>query len=175
MKKFALAAAFFTGASFAVVAPVDAASLNFSFSNVIGNVAGTVTGHIDGLNPDGTSPATAVWIDSYPADLVLSGSYATPLDMLSGTVGLENSFTLSGGNYVVGHFSRNRGNNEQLFLNSLSPSTLGTDFLTIGSNNTRYVWAEANVTFTPRTVPEPATLTALVIGVIGLGFARRPR
>jgi hypothetical protein len=46
--------------------PLD---FTFSFSNTVGNVAGTVTGEIFGLTDNATGPAQEVEVLTYPAGL----------------------------------------------------------------------------------------------------------
>src|ERR1700678_2964510 len=80
-------------------------NFTFSFSNdpEWGNVDGTVTGEIFGLPFNGTAPATDVQITSYPAGLVKSGSYPTPIDVFSWTGGIAyNSFTVNDGTITGG-------------------------------------------------------------------------
>lgn len=164
----------------------------FSFSNDPsgpGNVAGTVTGRILGLSANGTSAATSIFIDSFPAGLVLFGTYTSPFDVLAwtgGTIG-ENSFTTVNGQIVGGSFSifGSNGINDQLYINSQCACTsfglgTGTNFFDIGSNDTRYVWNDngigsTGVTFgpLPSAAPEPSTITLLLAGLGFMAFGRR--
>src|ERR1700691_4926172 len=124
----------------------NASTLYFSFSNTIGDVAGTVTGEIDGLDPNGTSTPTAVLVDLYPAGLVAFGSYPTPVNVMDWTGGYTaggdtNTFTLAGGNFVSGDFSIEGANgvNDQVYINSNCCGVPDTNFLDIGSNDDLYV------------------------------------
>jgi hypothetical protein len=151
----------------------QASTLYFSFSNTIGTVAGTVTGEIDGLNPNGTSTPTAVLVDLYPAGLVEFGSYPTPVNVTDWTGGNTaggdtDTFTLAGGNFVSGNFSivDANGVNDQLYINSNCCGVPDTNFFNIGDNDDLYVWNDNGVgpdgisfSTTPfGSVPEPASL-----------------
>lgn len=92
-------------------APVHAVSFNFSFTNdpILGNVAGTVTGRIDGLADTGTSAATAVFITSIPEQ-----PFGMPFYPLSASDNilaqpslftLSNSFTVTGGVLTAADFN----------------------------------------------------------------------
>jgi hypothetical protein len=148
----------------------------------VGNVSGTVTGHVDGLIDNSTGAATAVWVDSYPAAL---GSYSTPFDVLTWTGGAigENSFTVTGGvlTQVLFDISGANGINDQLYLNSDCSCAYGTghtNFLDIGSNDSLFVWnvgdlnaPDGLVIGTYSAVPEASTWAMMLLGFAGLGFA----
>jgi hypothetical protein len=64
--------------------PSYALTIDFSFSNTLGNVPGIVTGEIEGLADNGFSSATDIVIDSAPSALGLT----TPFDALNFSTGL---------------------------------------------------------------------------------------
>jgi hypothetical protein len=64
------------------IAPANALTFDFSFTNVSGNIDGTVTGEIDGLvNNEANQTPTAIFIDSAPAGLGLV--FSTPFNLLA--------------------------------------------------------------------------------------------
>lgn len=171
------------------VGAASAATVTFTFSNVVGNYNGTVTGHVDGLVNNATSAASAVWVDSYPAGLNQFGTYSTPFNVLAWSGNLmENSFTLSGGLVTAAFFSISGANgiNDQLYLNSACACAFGTghtNFLNIGNNDTQYVWstgplgAPDGVVFGAAQggVPEPTTWALMISGFGLAGAALRRR
>jgi hypothetical protein len=105
LTKFVAAAALLTVLTCGVA---QADNFLFSFSNDPngpGNVQGTVTGEVFGLPHNGTGAATDIQIYSYPAGLVLFGSYTPPIDVFSwaDTIG-ENSYTVTNGVVTGGGF-----------------------------------------------------------------------
>ena len=170
----------------------NASTLYFQFSNTIGNVNGTVTGEIEGLNPNGTSSPTEVLVTSYPSALVESGSYPTPIDVSAwtgGSTGDFDTFTLSDGNFVSGAWDLKGANgiNDQLYINSACCASPDTNFFDIGNGDSLYVWNDNGVgpsgiqfSATPftSTVPEPSSLALALLGVAAVGFGvmrrRRP-
>jgi hypothetical protein len=157
----------------------QALTLDFSFTNTIGNISGTVTGQVDGLASSGTSAATSVWVDSYPVGLNSFGSYPTPFNVLAwsgGTIG-GNSFTITGGVVTAADFYIYGANNfyDQLYLNS--PFSIGTNYLNIGNNNFQEVWTNGPLNgpsglqiSVAGAVPEPSTWAMMIVGFAGLGF-----
>jgi hypothetical protein len=169
----------------------------FSFSDdpgaPVGNFAGTVTGEIFGLVNNSTSAATAIVIDSFPAGLNSFGTYTTPFDVLTNWTGgslNENSFTETAGVITGGGFELSGANgvNDQFFIDSSCACSSfglmkGTNFLDIGSNDTKYVWNDngigaTGVTFTAAgsgsAVPEPTSAGLATLLVLGIApFVRR--
>ena len=175
---FAVAALLVT----ALAAPARAATENvlFSFSDnpSVGNVDGTVTGEIFGLTVNGTSSASDVVILSAPAGIPNQTGDSLPIDLLAdgwdlkGTIsGDINTFTTNAlGQIVGGEFDSLSGSDDvgelQLFAGSSGFLSLDTDGDVVASS--------VAPTFTPVTVPEPASLTALGIPA-ALALLRRKR
>jgi len=162
-----------------IAAPASAVTVDFSFSNdpAWGNVNGTVTGHIDGLTDNGTSAASAVYIDSYPAGLQNAGYPANVFDWVGVTIA-ENSFTLLNGVIVGGSFQGIAADaGAQLYLNSTCCGA-GTNFLNIDGSDHLYVWNQSGLgglSSSPAAVPEPATWAMMLLGFVGMGVSMRRR
>ena len=129
MKNTTLGAFAFACALALAPTPGHALSFNFSFSNTTaGDIPGTVTGEIDGLQDNATGPATAVFINSSPAFFGFT-NFSVPLPGPGNGV---NSFTVTSGmivdtNPAVPFFESDFGSSGTFFvLHTLS--TLSLDF-----------------------------------------------
>ncbi len=78
-------------------------NFNFSITNTIGNVAGTVTGEILGLTNNSTGPASEVIIESYPVALISDFGNA-PIIATLWNDQFENTFTETGGVITAENF-----------------------------------------------------------------------
>jgi hypothetical protein len=161
-----------TAISAVLISPISAhAGLNFTFSFTndpsVGNTPGTVTGEIFGLTDNSTSAATNVVIFSDPAALVLP---TNPYDIFDvpGAIFLSNSFTVSSGQITTADFLETNGN----FVLSLGGPT-GANYL-FGFNATE-TGTDAGGTYVPAAVPEPASITLLLSGLLGVLLSQRGR
>ena len=156
----------------------DAALLNFTFSfssnpsplqaQLLDVVPGTVTGLIEGLPATGSNVAAqSVIIEAIPGGLINGSGQSLPIDATAWPNVTVNSFTTSGGQVTAASFSGgvqgggikwidiNNGNgNNALYLNGSSS--------TVVLNPNGF----AGVTFAQTSVPEPASLSLLAVGVL---------
>ena len=176
----ALAASLFLAAT-----PASAADFIFEFGSdfsdplVSNALPGTVTGRILGLADDGPSSALQVYIDSYP-----DPSVSFPVDVNTWFSQIWNSFTVQNGTIVAASF---RAEDDfvplyqSLFINfDLYGPNNGTNYATLGSNNTSAIWNNQGmngITFTriDAAVPEPSTWAYLLLGFGFAGAALRLR
>lgn len=179
--KAALAAALICGGTAA-----EAADFIFSFGsdlsdpNVNSTSAqpGTVTGQIIGLPDDGTGGAQAVFVDTYSPD----GS-VVPIDVMLwfSPFDIDNSFTVANGDIVSALFRRSDefgSSFDRLFINVALYGPDGTNYASLGSNNSISIWNNNGldgITFTriETAVPEPGTWAFMLLGFGALGFALR--
>jgi len=116
MKNTTLGAFAFACALAFASTPGHALSFNYSFTNdpTIGNVPGTVTGQIDGLQDNAFGPPTALFIDSAPSVFNLPLHFSVPLPGLFGgftvrsgvltSADFQANFTLGTGSYGISFF-----------------------------------------------------------------------
>lgn len=195
VKSHALRIAALLAISASAATSASAADFLFSFSNDVGNVSGMVTGEVFGLTDNATSSATSVLIYTWPAALIPAGNestYPAPIDATSWSFQDGNSFTVVGGVVTSGAFHADNSTAvsvlDRLWLN-FGPCSSGPtcSFLSLGSNDSQYVWTGVGgTTFCAPGgscstlggsggVPEPASW-ALMLGGFGLvGGAMRAR
>lgn len=146
---------------------------DFSFTNTIGNVPGSVTGEIvlpfDG---DGTGAASKVLLKTFPS--ALSSIGAPPVDTTLWTYQELNAFTVLAG-HVTGA-SQFYAYTSTSYPSSVIDLTITTSYLAYGpgplvhGTNTE-VYSDAT-TFTPASSPEPASLTLLGTAILAFGGFR---
>jgi hypothetical protein len=142
-------------------------------------VSGEVTGRIVGLADDGPSSAQSVFIDTYSPD----GS-VVPVDVMLwfSPFDIDNLFVVENGEIVSALFHRSTfgaPSFDQLWIN-VEIFDSGTNFASLGSNNSSAVWNNQGldgITFTriETLVPEPATWVMMLLGfgAVGVAFRRR--
>lgn len=151
--------------------PARADDFSFTFTNVTGNVGGTVTGEILGLVDNSTGPATDVIIESFPSALnaYLFTSYTAPIDLLTfpwfGTG--PNAFTESGGVITSASFGMDDGDFD--FVTLGTGCNILSSFCGDGFGN----WQTANyvggtATYGSSAAPEPSTLGLALAGILAL-------
>jgi len=142
---------------------------DFSFTNTIGNVAGTVTGEVvlpfDG---DGSGAASQVLLESFPPGLSSVGT--PPIDARQWTYQEVNQFTVCSGQVTgVSEFYAYTSTSYPSSVIELTPTTsylaYGAGPLTHGSNNEVYSDATS---FVPAPAPEPSSVILLVAGLLAM-------
>ena len=175
------------------VGQVKGESFTFSITNTqpsipggVTTVPGTVTGEIFGLPSNGTAAATTVLIESFPAGL--NSLESAPINATFWDQQNYNSFTVENDQVVSGGFQafQTAGNPSLsygfgLYINGGvgGPGTGNFNYVNLDGTNANAVWgdnglAAANI----RPIPEPASLTTLLlgIGIAGMaGFCGRRR
>lgn|SRR5208337_1731745 len=151
-------------------------SFDFSFTNVDGNIPGTVTGEIVlPFSGDGTGSATMVAIDTIPN--TMTNIYGTtPINVLAWSSIGDNTFTVSSGqitsaNFVATDSSLPTGAQAQLILRPGSFASLYFDFTDGSVQDVKDL--SGQILITPATIntPEPSTLIiAGMAGVCGIAY-----
>jgi hypothetical protein len=170
--------AVFCGA--ALSPPARADNFFFSFSNVTGNVPGTVSGEIFGLTNNSTSAASDIVINSFPVGL--TGLPAAPFSVFTaitneGGTFFNNSFTETNGMVTAASFlallvvngvtsgvafDLNRPNVGQ---NAITGNNVPGGAFT--GNNRGF--AGATYSAAPGPIPGAGLLSYLALGLLGLG------
>jgi hypothetical protein len=154
----------------------------FSFDNVNGNVAGTVSGRILGLVDNANNQAaTSVLIDSVPSGL--GGTFDVGNDAIHWNTQYFNSFSLSGGQVTSAHFGAqenpnpNFGTSDNFFLDvGLVTNTGVLDNILSIDNGITYIGNGQHFSGVKYSVvPAPATITLLGLGLAVIGFNRRKK
>ncbi len=140
---------------------------DFSFSNTVGDIAGTVTGTIYGLAASGTSSATDIVVTSAPTGV--GGTVPADIFTLPGFTIETNSFTVTDGEITAAQFRSNDGDGSvapQLNLNFEGEinqyNQISGQFGVLNENGF------SGLIFTA--VPEPSSLALLGFGVAALGL-----
>jgi hypothetical protein len=157
----------------------NADDFSFSFTNDIGNVAGTVTGEILGLTDNSTGAATDVIIESYPSALNadLFTSYTAPIDLFADPWFSTdaNTFTETDGQITAADFGVDDGDFDFVTLGTGCNigSFCGNGF---GNWETSSAVEGSTISFTQlgSSTPEPSTLGLMLAGFVAL-TARRVR
>jgi hypothetical protein len=171
MKRLLCSAALLAGMSVAA----EAATYDFSFDNLDGPVAGTVSGYIVLGDGDGTFTASTVKVTGAPAALGYTLDYDVLANMLNV---IQNSFVVSGGliDSANSVFSAKNGN-DSFYLNYQTGNE-GTLFNIKGSAHQYTGVQDTNssiLTYSVSTVPLPAAAPLLIVGLVGLGLLGRKR
>lgn len=148
---------------------------DFSFTNTIGNVAGTVTGEVVlPFNGNGTAAASDVLIESFPT--ALSSIGIPPVDASGWTYQELNSFTVSSGQ--VTEASEFYAYTSTSYPSSVIDLTTTTSYLAYGPGPLSHgsnleVFSDATLfNSAPAPSPEPTTATLFAAGLMACGTLR---
>ncbi|MGK7946281.1 MAG: PEP-CTERM sorting domain-containing protein [Microcystaceae cyanobacterium] len=176
IKAFSFGASIFTLATIlGSTQNVNAATFNFSFTNVEGPVSGTVEGTIELPDGDGTFAATSVIVNSAPPAL----GYTTPFDVFATfAIELTNSFTVVSGEIDALASSFGVAEMGEAFVLNFSTtgsvlSLAGSGFTSSGvrdTDNSTLIYSSVPTA----TTPEPSAILGL-LAVGSLGALTRKR
>lgn len=155
-------------------------NFEFSFTNTIGTVAGTVTGEIFGLTNDGVpGPASDVIINSYPSLFYSEPGIGTPPVNTDSWLVSANLFTESGGAISAACYGANIDEDTFVLSTSLFCSGFGGEldsYAPPGGNVLVLVPpAFSPIVSSPSSIPEPSSGGLMLIGVGLLGLVMRKR
>ncbi len=154
-------------------ATVQGAVYTFSFQNVSGPVAGTVSGTITLPDGDGTGlQASSIFILSAPAAL----GYTTPFDVFTVMGQIANAFDVSGGQIQASSSFAAASNANAFTLNYFNLGSVLTRVVASSPGDGVQDTANTTLTYGVPSVPEPSPLAIFGIGALCLAFrARRGR
>jgi hypothetical protein len=154
--------------------PCQALTFNFSFTGI----GGTVTGQIDGLADNTTSPAAHFIVDSYP--LGLNVGVSAPFDAIATADAIfYNTFAVTGGVIQTYFFAANHayqpgGTGGWQLCFSYNQQCQALAYLSDGTNTvsgSQIVFSQVTTTPLPTSLP----LFATALGALGLLGWRRKR